>query len=166
MIRCDACNRHIFARETACPFCATALPRLRSGLLAAGLVVLAGCAEDSIDAPVSPLYGIPAPDIGVSADATPSDAGLLDSGRVDAGLPDLGPDVGQTDAALVDGALVDGALGDAIVGDALPADMTTEADMAADMTQADQAVAPDMQADMFIALPPYGIPPEPERDPE
>lgn len=147
MIRCEGCNRHIFARETACPFCAAPGRRLRTGLLAAGLVALAGCP--------APVYGAPAEDIDLDArmvDAAISDAALADAAMADADV---------ADAAGADARLGDMATPDmAKPIDMLPGDMANPTDMAADMPEADMSRAPDMQVDMFIALPPYGIPPE------
>ena len=73
---CPACNRHVDAGESACPFCAAALPvslraqqlpatprRLsRAALLAAGatLIGAAACNNPPAPAPV-PLYGGPFP---------------------------------------------------------------------------------------------------------
>jgi len=88
---CPACNRHVATDETACPFCAAALPdsfrdalscrKPLRGRLSRAAMVVAGAALAGAEACGSsaiPLYGaFPPPDAG--ADTSMSDGNASDS---------------------------------------------------------------------------------------
>jgi hypothetical protein len=87
---CPACNRHVVTVETACPFCATALPdsfraqapaprppgRISRAAMLAALVTAGACSDALPPPPPAPAYGVPAP-----ADAA-VDSGTLDGGAM------------------------------------------------------------------------------------
>lgn len=79
LLPCPACNRHIDAAETACPFCAApvtevfgappprAMPPRRLGraaLMAAGAALMGAAACSAAPPTPVPLYGGPFPDAG------------------------------------------------------------------------------------------------------
>ncbi len=112
LVPCPCCRRHVRAAETACPFCACALPEHqgtsaaskprgrmnRAALFAAGAALLGAAACDTSSGPVGmPVYGAPVPD--ASAD-TVSDVPIerlpLPDGRTDGNMEEAG---GSDDAA-------------------------------------------------------------------
>lgn len=153
MIRCDRCRRHHFETEASCPFCAKGpTRRVRSGLLAAGLTVLAGC-------PIAPAYGLP-PDRDDAAVDAASDVGMPSDGSV---ASDAAPDAPnlppygippQPDAAPPLDAAVDMAPDMPIAQP--PYGIPPEPDAALPDATVDQGADPDMP----IAVPPYGVPPD------
>lgn len=160
MIRCETCRRHHFETEVRCPFCAKApSTRLRSGLIAAGLTVLAGC-------PIAPAYGLPPERDEVGVDAQSQDAAVTD-GMVADGAP---ASDGSTDAPILppygippDFAPQPDAARDAAVDMPIaqpPYGIPPEPDaQVPDAQVPDAAVDQGDTPDMPGAVPPYGVPP-------
>ena len=82
---CPACKRHVATTETACPFCAAALPdsfrqrapalrrpgRLSRAAMLAASAALLGAEACSDDVVVAPAYGVPpAPDAATDSGTT------------------------------------------------------------------------------------------------
>jgi hypothetical protein len=112
LILCQACNRHVKASETQCPFCSAAvvlprapvavrargLPGGRAALFLAGTSLAPGCVEEpEPDEMVIPVYG--------AAIDPQRDAGAADAGAGDAGK-DAGVGISPAYGIAVDGGFV------------------------------------------------------------
>lgn len=76
LICCDRCGRHVYVRETRCPFCATPRSPVVVALAVAGALV--GCPPRSRQS--AEVYG--APSAPVTRDPEPSPAAPPDGGLV------------------------------------------------------------------------------------
>jgi hypothetical protein len=107
LIPCPSCARHVRARESACPFCASALPGgvgeraipatpQRLGRAAAfffgAAVTVASCATEVTDAPSGTTGGTGGASSSSGGQGGAGNGGNVTATGAGAGLPDAGPD--------------------------------------------------------------------------